>query len=310
MQQAPGNDAFVEMGRFVRSIFFTVRAFIDAVTDSEAWYRQGRRVFKRLALIALIGCAFAGIGWRFSTDIFQWMLIPAGDRLTPYEGGLPVFTAPQEMFAVTVNLAFKIGLLAAFPVIIVSVYTMVSQWLPRAARTFIKIFIPSVFLAFAGGVAFVYYVILPRSLDFLLQFGQGVAIPLITVTNYFELVLSLMFWVGVMFELPLALYLLTRLDIVSYRALKWARMAVWITAPVFAAFITPGFDPWSWALVMVPLILLYEVGLFLAWLARPEDGNYLWLGTLTRTTRWLLRRIRAVVTSPVTGIRWLYRKVR
>lgn len=306
MQQAPGNDEFVQLGRLVRNAYYAARAFIDAVTNSEAWYRQGRRVFKRAALIAIVGMAFAGMGWRFSTDIFQWMLIPAGDRLTPFDGGLPVFTAPQEMFAVTVNLAFKIGLLGALPVIIVSVYTMVSQWLPSSARTFIKIFVPSVFLAFAGGVAFVYYVILPRSLDFLLQFGEGVSIPLISVTNYFELVLSLMFWVGVMFELPLVLYLLTRLDIVSYRALKWARMAVWITAPVFAAIITPGFDPYSWGLVMVPLVLLYEFGLFLSWLAKPEDGNYLWLGSVGR----LLGRIWRVLNSPCRGIRWAYRKVR
>ena len=299
MQQSTDRDEFVRLGRIVRSAFFTARAFIDALLDSEAWARFGRAVFKRVVVICIVGMAFAGVTWTYSTEIFQWLLVPAGDRLTPLDGGLPVFTAPQEMFAVTVNLAFKGGLLAAFPVFVVSIYTLFSKWLPPATRTFIKVFVPSLFLAFAGGVAFVYYVILPTSLSFLLGFGRGVAVPFISVTPYFEMVLSLMFWMGVLFELPLVLYLLTRLGLVSYRKLKWARLAVWFFAPILAAIITPSFDAWTWVLVMAPLVVLYEFGLFLAWLAHPEAGNYMWL-----KTAWF------AVTSPARAVRWAYRKVK
>lgn len=298
MQQSPDREEFVRLGRFVRNAFFATKAFVDALLDSEAWARFGRAVFKRVVVICIVGMAFAGITWTYSTEIFQWLLVPAKGRLTPFDGGLPVFTAPQEMFAVTVNLAFKGGLLAAFPVFVVSVYTLFSRWLPPATRTFIKIFVPSLFLAFAGGVAFVYYVILPTSLTFLLGFGSGVAVPLISVTPYFEMVLSLMFWMGVLFELPLALYLLARLGLVSYRKLKWARLAVWFFAPILAAIITPSFDAWTWVLVMAPLVVLYEVGLFLAWAAHPEAGNYMFAKTI-----W------SVVTSPVRAVNWILRKL-
>jgi sec-independent protein translocase protein TatC len=267
------RDAFVRFGRSVRNAFFAVRAFVDALLDSEAWALFGRRAFKRVVVIAIVGVAFAGITWTYSTEIFQWLLVPAKGNLTPFDGGMPVFTAPQEMFGVTVNLAFKGGMLAAFPVFVVSVYTLFSQWLPSSVRTFLKIFVPSVFLAFAGGVAFVYYVILPTSLTFLLSFGEGVAVPLISVTHYFDMVLSLMFWMGVLFDLPLAMYLLTRTGLVSYRKLKWARLAVWFFAPILAAIITPSFDAWTWALVMAPLVLLYEVGLFLARMADRRRGS-------------------------------------
>lgn len=287
---SPDRDAFAHFGRAVRSILFAVRAFLDALLDSEAWARFGRRVFKRALIVVAVGFAFAGITWNYSTDIFQWLLVPAEGRLTPFDGGQPVFTAPAEMFGVTVNLAFKGGMLGALPVFVVSLYTLFSQWLPPTARTFIKVFVPSIFLAFAGGVAFVYYVILPTSLTFLLSFGEGVAVPLISVTNYFELVLSLMFWMGVIFELPLAMYLLVRLDLVTYKRLKWARLAVWIFAPFFAAIITPSFDIYTWLLVMAPLTVLYEVGLFLAWVARPEEGNYMFIKSTCYRITWTLRR--------------------
>lgn len=299
MQQSPDRDEFVRFGRVVRGAFFAARAFIDGLLDSEAWAKFGRAVFKRVVVIALVGMAFAGITWTYSTEIFQWLLVPAKGDLSPLDGGLPVFTAPAEMFGVTVSLAFRGGLLAAFPVFVVSVYTLFSKWLPPATRTFIKVFVPSLFLAFAGGVAFVYYVILPTSLRFLLDFGQGVAVPFISVTNYFEMVLSLMFWMGILFELPLAMYLLTRLGLVSYQKLKWARLAVWFFAPILAAIITPSFDAWTWALVMAPLVVLYEFGLFLAWLAHPERGNYMFM-----KSAW------SAVTSPARAVRWAYRKVR
>lgn len=299
MQQSSDRDEFVRAGRFVRNAFLATKAFLDRLLDSEAWAKFGRAVFKRVVVIVIVGMAFAGITWTYSTEIFQWMLVPARGNLTPFDGGLPVFTAPAEMFGVTVSLAFRGGMLAAFPVFVVSVYTLFSKWLPPATRTFIKIFVPSLFLAFAGGVAFVYYVILPTSLKFLLGFGAGVAVPLISVTAYFEMVLSLMFWMGILFELPLAVYLLARLKLISYGKLKWARLAVWFFAPILAAIITPSFDAWTWVLVMAPLVVLYEVGLFLAWAAHPEAGNYLFIRTIGRG-----------VSAPFRAVRWAYRKVR
>lgn len=304
------RDAWLRLGRIVRNAFFATRAFLDALLDSEAWARFGRRAFKRVVVIAIVGMAFAGITWTYSTEIFQWLLVPAKGHLTPFDNGLPVFTAPAEMFGVTVNMAFRGGLLAAFPVFVVSVYTLFSKWLPPATRTFIKVFVPSVFLAFAGGVAFVYYVILPASLKFLLNFGEGVAVPLISVTEYYELALSLMFWMGVLFELPLATYLLARLELVSYRKLKWARMAIWLFAPILAAIITPSFDALTWALVMAPLVALYEAGLLLAWTAHPEDGNYLFLRTIRSAVMWPTRKLWAVIGFPYVVIRWVFRKVR
>jgi len=310
-----GRDApeqIEQLGRFVRDAFFAVRAFLDALLDSAAWERFGRRVFKRIVIIGIVGIGFAGLGWKYSTGIFLWLLVPAKGNLTPFADGLPVFTAPAEMFGVTVSLAFRIGVLAAIPAIVISVYTLSSQWLPSRTRTFIKIFVPSIFLAFAGGVAFVYYVILPTSLTFLLGFGKGVAVPLISVTHYFDMVLSLMFWVGVLFELPLAMYLLARLGLVSYRKLKRARLAVWFFAPVLAAIITPSFDAYTWTLITVPLVILYDAGLFLSWLARPGDQDYMAVrktgSAIARLARLPRRACRKAAGAVTTVFRWILRK--
>jgi len=293
----PDRDAFLRLGRLVRDAYFSARAFFDALTDSAAWGRFFRRVVKRAFLMLFVGIAAAVATWNYSPEIFRWLLIPAEENLTPFEDGKPIFTAPQEMFAVTVNLALKGAALAVFPVFVISLYTLFSQWLPSSYRTFIKLFIPTVFMAFVAGIAFVYYVILPQSLTFLLGFGEGVAIPFISVTNYFELVLSLMFWMGILFELPLLLYLLARLDMATYKQMKWARLGVFMFAPFFAAIITPSFDFYTWMLVSVPLIFLYEFGLFLAWAARPEDSDYLGIRRGYAAFTWPYRKASRIVTK-------------
>lgn len=290
------RDAFLRLGRLVREAYFTARSILATLFDSEAWKRLISRLIKRAFLILAVAIIGAVVTWNYSTEIFNWLLIPAEGQLTPFDDGKPVFTAPQDMFKVTVSLALRGGALFAFPVFVISIYTLFSRWLSPKHRAFVQLFILSVFAAFAAGVAFVYIVILPTSLTFLLGFSD-VATPFVDITSYYELVMSLMFWVGVLFELPLLLYLLARLDIASYSTLKWARLGVLFFAPIFAAIITPGFDVFTWLLVMIPFIMLYEFGLFLAWAARPGDSDYLGIKRGYSAIMWPYRRAARVVTK-------------
>jgi sec-independent protein translocase protein TatC len=189
--------------------------------------------------------------------------------LSPY-GGQPIFTAPTDMLGATVHLAIKGGAVVAAPVLMVGLYTLVRPWLSPTQRRFLTIFLPSVVLCFATGAAFAYFVMIPVGLRFLLHFGDGVAVPLITLTQYLSLLMALMFWLGVVFQIPLAMFLLVKMRVRSYKQMRGFRKYVPVTAFFLAAIITPTFDVVNQTLVAVPIIILYEGGLILARIARPK----------------------------------------
>lgn len=245
----------------------------------------------------------------------MFLLAPAEGSLSPF-GGAPVFTGPTAMMGATISLALRGGALAAVPVMVVSVYTLVRPAIPGPQHRFILLFFPATLVCFLTGGAFAYFVMLPTGLGFLLHFGDGVAIPLITINEYLDLMMAMMFWLGVVFEIPVVMYLLAKADIVSYRRMKNLRKFVPVSAFILSAIITPTFDAFNQTLVAVPIILLYEVGLFCAWVTHTDRGDYLWLGSIARGIRWMwhivvwvARVVRVVVLAPYTVPRWMYRRV-
>jgi sec-independent protein translocase protein TatC len=276
--------------------------------NRDAFQRFGKRVRRRILWSFLVFGVGAASTWHFQEDIFRFLLAPAGDSLSTFGGGAPVFTAPTEMMEATIHLAMRGGALAALPVMVVGAYTLVRPALSDEQRRFIVLFFPATALCFLAGSAFAYFVMLPTGLGFLLNFGGGVAVPMISISEYLELTMSMMFWLGVVFELPVAMYLLAKTDIISYRRMKNLRKFVPVSAFILSAIITPTFDVFNQTLVAVPIIALYEVGLFWAWVARPERGNYLWLKTIRDGLLWVARKVCALVLSPYTVPRWMYRR--
>ena len=192
----------------------------------------------------------------------------------------------------------------------VSVYTLFSSLVPPQQRRFLVIFLPATVVCFLFGAAFAYFVLLPTGLQFLLNFGTGVAVPVIVLDEYISLLTAMVFWLGVGFELPITMYLLAKMQIVSYLRLRGLRKYVPVAAFVLSAIITPTFDVFNQTLLAVPIIVLYEVGLFLSWVAWPEQGDYLFVKKIRAGIGWLLRKIRFVIGYPVRKTRWAYRKIR
>ena len=235
------------------------------MTRLELIQKQLRVVRRRIACVLLAFGIGASLTWHFQAEIIRWLLAPAGDNLSPT--GLPVFLAPTEMFSLAVGLAMKGGMIAAAPVLVYNVARFLRPILSKQQKKFIAIFLPAGFLCYLGGTAFAYYVILPTGLGFLLAFGTDVATPMIRITEYMTLAMAMLFWLGVVFELPLAMFLLAKLRIVTYEKFKRIRRYVPAMAFILSAIITPTFDIVNQTLVAVPIILLYEAGVFLAWMA-------------------------------------------
>ena len=116
--------------------------------DREVLLRFGRRI--RNVVIVMLAAFFGGLGvtWWQRKEIFRWLLEPADGRLSPFEGGLPVFTAPTDPFAATVVLAIQGGLVLAFPVFVIGLFYIARPMLSAKYQRFFLVFLPSSFLFF------------------------------------------------------------------------------------------------------------------------------------------------------------------
>ena len=273
------------------------------MTPYERGYRFGQRFRNTVFLSILAWSIGAGATFWWHPQVFAFLLAPAEEMLSPFEGGLPIFTGVPDMFGTTLDLSMKGGQLLAFPVIVVGLLSMLKALVPRRFWLFLTTYSALSIGMFLLGASFVFFVMMPVSLHFLLTFGEGVAVPVILLTEYMALLLSLIFWIGVAFELPIVMQLLSRFRVVSYARASTLRKWVVPTAFIFAALITPSLDGTLTFLVAIPMLLLYEAGLIAGWLTHPEEGNYFADLPMVQRARRLMHKITKRVMMP-------YRKIR
>ncbi len=200
----------------------------------------------------------------FYEDIVELLLRPA-DELSSDDGPARlIYTELTEMIAVTVRVSILGGLVLAFPVVLYQAIMFVAPGLTKRERRFLLAFMPGVILSFIGGVAFGYFVLIPPAVNFLLSWGSDLATPMIRIGNYVSIMVTLLFWLGLVFETPVVMFLLAKLGVVTWRTYaKWRRYWI-LVAFILGALITPTFDPVNQALVAAPLIVLYELGIWLS----------------------------------------------
>lgn len=277
------------------------------------WRQLAGRVWWRFFWTAVLFGIVTGTAFLYRQQVFGWLLVPADGRLSPFPGGLPVFSDPVDALRAVFGVAAKVGLIAVYPFALYNIYTLFRPVLPPRYRRVFLIFAPASYICFLGGAAFVYYVMMPVMLSFLLngRFTEGIAVPLIDVGKYLDLLFTMAFWFGAIFQIPLVMFVLSKWNIAGfgYQRFRRLRRRVGIFAVILSIVVTPTFDGATMAMMAAPIYLLYEFGLFLSWAARPSDGNYLFIKSIGRAIRWVYRKVKAVVLAPVTVPRWLFRKV-
>ena len=220
---------------------------------------------RRLLISVLALLVGSSVAFVFFRQIIELLVLPARDLDTG--NAQLVFVEVTELLTTSIKVSFVGGFILAMPVILYQVIMFVAPGLTGREKRYLLAFLPAVLLAFAAGVSFGYFVMTPPALHFLLTFGGDVATPLIRVSNIVNLMIRLLFWMGIAFETPLVMYLLAQLGIVNARALSRFRRYWVVVAFILGAIITPTFDPVNQALVAVPLLALYELGILLARLA-------------------------------------------
>jgi sec-independent protein translocase protein TatC len=210
------------------------------------------------AFIALL--VTTGISFVFAKQVFLLLMVPL-------ENTKLQALKPTESLGNYMKVALLSGLVLAMPVIVYQIGRFVMPGLTKKERRYLLLLVPGATLCFVTGVAFAYFVMLPSAINFLQTFMADIIEQQWAIGEYLSFVTSLLFWIGVAFELPLFVYFLAKLGIVDAQMLSKNRKYAIVAIAVLAAVITPTVDPFNMALVMGPLIVLYEIGVLLAKIA-------------------------------------------
>lgn len=213
------------------------------------------------SLIALV-VAIAAV-WGFREPIFLFLSRPIQPFLP--EGRRLAFLAVTDPFIVYFKMCALIGVFVASPFLIYQAYAFVAPGLYRRERHWAFPFVLSGTLFFVAGGVFAYTVAFPFAVEFLLGMGAPFE-PVITVQKYFGFLMTVILGLGLMFELPIFIFLLSVIGVVTPRFLlrhfRWAVLAIFVVA----ALITPTPDVVNLCIFAVPTVGLYLLGIAAAWI--------------------------------------------
>lgn len=221
-------------------------------------------------IVSVLALAVAfGVAYGFHEQLISALQYPLPERYK--EEGL-ITLSPTEPFFTVLKVCFWTAILAALPVWLYQVYAFVIPAVQDQSRRRMLAVVAGASSLFLAGVAFAFYVVLPVALRFLLNFGGDTFQTEVRAGEYFAFVTSLMLGGGLMFEIPVAMLALARIGVTSaeFYIRQW-RVAVVVIAALAA--ILPGGDPFSMLLLMIPQVVLYTLGIFLA---RRFGGPPLW----------------------------------
>jgi len=223
-----------------------------------------KRLLWSFIYIIIIFC----VCFYFASDLFYFLAKPLVNLLNVDEGQGFIYTALQEAFFTELKIAFFFALFFAFPLIAIQIWKFIAPGLYKHEKNaFLPFLVATPILFFAGG-AMVYYLIAPLAWNFFLSYqnmgSSGVPIRLeAKMGEYLSLMMRFIFAFGLAFQLPVVLGLMAKVGIVTHTSLKKFRKYAIVIAFLAAAFLTPT-DPFSQISLALPIILLYEISIYIA----------------------------------------------
>jgi sec-independent protein translocase protein TatC len=209
------------------------------------------------SLIALMIGTVIALIW--SERVVDWLAKPVTQL-----GYELVFTAPAEAFWVQMKVGLILGLFIASPAILWQVWAFIAPGLHEHEKKYAAPFVILGSLMFMLGGFFSLKVVTPSAISFLLGYARPGLKPMITIENHIDFLLKFTLAFGAVFELPLAITLLSRMGVVTAKMLARNRKYAILGAFIAGAILTPTPDAFNQTLMAGPIIILYEVGIVCA----------------------------------------------
>lgn len=223
---------------------------------------------KSVIIILAAIVAAAVFSFSYSEQILNIIMSP----LSSYQEKL-IVTGVTEAFMVKLQLSFLAGFILAFPVVIYALWRFVKPALYPQERKYVYILLPIMIILFAGGVLFAYFGVLRLILGFLIYIAGENLDTMFKVDQYVSFVLSFTIPFGLVFELPVVVFFLSKMGIVTYQGMARKRRYALLVIVILAAALTPGPDPFSQMLMAGPVYLLYEISVWVAKFSKPGKGR-------------------------------------
>ncbi len=222
------------------------------------------RIIKALGSIIL----FAVVGFIFSNQLIQILSLP----IEQTEPRLELLnTTILGVFLAKMRVAIVLGIVFSLPVIIHQVWKFIAPGLLDDERAFAPMLIITTIFSFVVGSLFSYFIMIPWSLKFfaILNHGLEGLVNYVTITDYLNYITILLLFTGMAFELPVVVFIMAKIGIVTPSILRKIRKFAYLIILMVSAIFTPA-DPFTMIGVAMPMILLYEVSIFVAKLVKQK----------------------------------------
>ena len=220
---------------------------------------------RRISWVLVAWLAGAVVSWQFHTEIFGTLLRPAIAALAP-DGGTLQAIAPTEIFFTYLKCALLAGFVGTLPVFFWQIWAFVSPGLYASEKKLVLPFVIASTLLFLAGASFGYFVVFPVMFEFFTGFEAEYVRSAWTMREVFGFTTRMFLAFGVAFELPILVLFLSLAGILSagqlLRGTPYAILAIFVAA----AILTPSPDWVSQVLLGVPMVILYLLGVGVAWL--------------------------------------------
>ena len=228
---------------------------IPMSTDKREAFLENLRALRRVLVVSVIGVVvlFLVLFYGFCDPLMDLLLAPVRAR-----GISMIATAVSEALLTKFKICLVAAVVCAMPLIMQQIWSFVSPALyPHEKKMFAALFFVALLL-FVGGVVFCCFFVFPLAIDLFWASAEGVASTMWSVQEYYNFVLSFVLPFGIMFELPVILYMLAKKDKVTYESLAKYRKYVVLVIAIAAAILTPP-DVVSQLMLGIPMYLLYEI---------------------------------------------------
>jgi len=222
---------------------------------------------KRLVVCSIaVGVGFV-ICYFFSDKLFQLLVAPL--KAVMPEGERLIFTALPEMFFTYLKVSLIAGILIATPLIFYQLWMFIAPGLYQKEKKYLIPFVASSTILFVGGSLFGYFIVFPLGFKFFISFSNEYVKALPSVKQYFSFSIKLLFAFGVVFELPVVIFFLSKMGVVTPDFLRRKRKYAILLTFAIAAILTPP-DVITQIMMAGPMILLYEIGILVARIAQKK----------------------------------------